>query len=98
MGEPAEGDLRRIAASCFPGVSRVLTAHPMAVEDTLRAAFGLPAVRRKLSPGEHVVLSAAITGSMLTEPADEMPELRAYVAEWWRVNAGSFHEHGVEDG
>ena len=98
MGEPAEGDLRRIAARCLPGVSRVLTAHPMAVEDTLRAAFGLPAVRRKLSPGEHVVLSAAITGSMLAEPADEMPELRAYVAEWWRVNARSFHEHGVEDG
>lgn len=88
MGEPAEGDLRRIAARCFPGVSQVLTAHPMAVEDTLGAASGLPAIMRKLSPGGNVLLSAAITGSMLTKPADEWPE---------RVNARSFHEFGIED-
>ena len=68
-------------------MSRVLTAHPKAAEDTLRTSFGLSAIRRKLSPGELLVLNAAIAGSLLTNTADEFMELREYVAEWWRVNA-----------
>ena len=60
---------------------RVLTAHPMAVEHSLRTAVGLRAISRQLSACELVLLSAAITGPKLTELADEVAEVRAYAAE-----------------
>jgi len=95
--QPTESDLKNLAARCFPDVSKVVTAHAMAVEDTLRIMFDLPAVRRELSPGELLVLGAAITGCLLTSPADELPEIRQYVAAWWKVNAHVFHDQGVAD-
>jgi hypothetical protein len=96
-GEPSRDDLKNIAVGCFPDVNEVLTCHPMAVEDALRIAFGMPAIRRELAPGEMVVLLAAITGSLLTEPEAELPPIREHVGEWWSVNARQFHDHGVQD-
>ncbi len=95
MRDPSESDLKGLAARCFPAVSRVLTAHPMAVEDTLRRDLGLPVIRRRLSPGELLVLNAAIAGLLITSTADEFKELREYVAEWWRVNAQNVR--GMQD-
>lgn len=67
-GEPQEDKLKGLAARCYPGVARVLTAGPTAVEDKLRATFDLPPLKRKLSPGELVVVSACIVGSLLANP------------------------------
>ena len=97
MGEPGESDLRNLATRCFPDVSRVLTVHTTAVEDTLRTAFGRPSIGREHSPGELVIVSAAIVGSLLTKPADEIAGMREYVAEWWRVNARNVRNSGVRD-
>ena len=54
-------------------------------------------IRRELSPAELVLVNAAIIGSLLTKPEDEFPEIREYVAEWWRVNARVIREVGVKD-
>lgn len=94
---PSEADLKELAARCFPGVSKVLALYPLAVEDALRHAFRLGPVRRKLSPGELGLVNAAAVGCLLTKPEDELPEIRGYVAEWWKVNARVIHEAGVKD-
>lgn len=96
-GEPSRDDLKNIAVGGFPHVNEVLTAHPMAVEDALRIAFGMPAIRRELAPGELVILLAAITGALLTEPDAELAKIREHVGEWWKVNAQQFHNYGVQD-
>lgn len=95
--KPSEADLNELAARCVPGVSRVLTIYPMAVEDTLRNAFRLQPARRNLSPGELILVAAATIGCLLTKPEEELPEIRGYVAEWWKVNARMIRQAGVKD-
>lgn len=95
--KPNEADLKELATRCYPGVSNVLTVHPTAVEDALRNAFHLNPVRRKLSPGELGLIRAAVIGCLLTKPEEELPEIRGYVAEWWKVNARMIRQAGVKD-
>ena len=96
-GDPSEADLKSLAARCFPDVQTVLVTHPMAVEDALRTAFRLPPIRRKLRPGELLVLNAAIARSLLDQLGTELGGIRDWVAEWWRVNARTIHDIGVQD-
>ena len=95
--KPSEADLKELAARCVPSVSRVLTLHPMVVEDALRATFDLKAIKRELSPGELGLILAAIIGCLLTEPEGDLSEIRTYVAEWWKVNAQAIRQAGVKD-
>lgn len=75
----------------------LLIAHPMAVEDAPRRVFRMPPIRRKLRPGEMLVLNAAITRSLLDQLRTELEGIRHWVAEWWRVNARAIHDSGVQD-
>lgn len=96
-GDPSAADLKILAARCFPDVQIVLTAHPMAVEDAVRAVFDMPSIRRKLRPGERLVLNAAITRSLLNLLGAEPGEIREWVAEWWGVNRRVINDLGVQD-
>ncbi len=96
QGDPSVADLKRIATRCLPDVQRVLTVHPLAVEDALRRAFGLPFIRRQLTPGELLVLNAAISGSLLDQLGAELGAIREWVAAWWKVNVRSARDAGLQ--
>lgn len=97
QGDPSEADLKSLATRCFPDVEEVLTAHPMAVEDALRSDFDMPFTRRELMPGELLVLNAAISASLLDQLGAELPEIREWVAKWWKVNARGARAAGLHD-
>jgi hypothetical protein len=97
QGDPSEADLQSLAARCFPYVETLLAPYPLAVEDALRVVFDLPFIRRELKPGELLLLNVAITAWLLDQLGADLREVRAWVAEWWRVNTRAIHEAGVQD-
>ena len=97
QADPSVADLKIVAGRCFPDVQQVLTVHPLTVEDTLRAAFNMPFIRRKLRPGELTVLNAAIAASLLDQLGAELRAIREWVAGWWKVNGQAAMDAGLQE-
>ena len=92
---PSDVDLSRISRENFARFRILADVDQSILEDLFRKAFERPPLRKKISPGELLVLAPAALGVLYGDPDSELKAVKPRIVEWWKKYAEDFYREGL---
>ena len=96
QNKPTDNDLHEIAVATYPRVQHILDRTNITqLEETVRIAFDRPPLQTGVTPGEFMIFAGALLGVLMTNPDEDLKEIRPRLAAWWQRHYRNFRSQGL---